>query len=805
MQLLQEFQQTARGLLRQPGLTLLSVLALGLGIGLPTSMFSLVDGAVLRGLPVEQPHEIFHLERRRIGRSGEGFQAHARDYVAWTEQQRSFEKLAAFRTETFTLRSERGADRWSGAYVTPSAFEILNAQPALGRTFNAQDDQAGAAPVVLLGHTIWRDRFGSDPGVLGTVVQVDGRAHTVVGVMPAEFRFPGDDDLWLPLVVGPQQVADERSPSFDVFGRLRDGVSRAQARAEFGVIAAQMAQRYPQTNQNLEITVKRFTERFVGETATTTMYVILGAVLLVLLVACINVANLLLVRAVDRLREIAIRAALGARRGRIVRQLFLESTVLAILGGALGIVIAYIATRFLGSALLADRMPYWSIVRLDGRVLLFALAMSALAALAATLFPAFKTTRGNIALTLYDQSRGSTGLRVGRLMRSLIVLEVAFSLALLVVAGLMIRGVRQVQAVPLGFAPQEIFTARVTLPDSYDPAARVRYFAALRRALEAEPAAASVTLAGSLPTARAAFSRVALDGVTYETNDARPYTRFAEISDAFFTTFGAQILRGRAFGPQDGPAGEPVAIVNSRFVQRHLSGDNPIGQRIRLGNADGDEPWRTIVGIVPDLWIGGLDAMPDRNPAGVYVPLAQSRAGSVSIAIRVRGGQPMDMGGAVRAAAFRLDPDVPLYEIKSMPTVVLDNSWFYGLGVGIMGACGLAALLLATIGLYGVIAFSVTRRTREFGIRMAVGASPARVIRLVLRQTGGLAVGLALGLALAYVLARGVSSLLFQVSPGDPLVFAGVTLLLAFIGLTATLIPALRAAHVDPLTALRTE
>jgi predicted permease len=805
MRLLQELQQTVRTIARQPGLALLSIVALGLGIGLPTSMFSLADAMVLRGLPVEEPQQIFHLERRQIGQRQEGIQAHARDYVVWKAQQRSFELLAAFRTETMTLRSAQGVDRWNGAYITPSAFEILRASPALGRTLNAQDEEPGAPAVAVLGHTVWRDRFGSDQSVSGQTVHIDGRAHTVVGVMPADFRFPNEEELWIPLPLGPDQVADDAYPAFDVFGRLRAGVSRARARAEFGVIAAQMAERYPATNRNMEITVKRFTERFVGATATATMYVILGAVMLVLLVACINVANLLLVRTVHRLREIAIRTALGASRGRIVRHLFLESLVLAVAGGAFGILIAYAGTRALGTAFLADRMSYWTEVRLDGRVLTFAVLLTGLSAIVAALLPAYKSTRGNLALTLYDQSRGSTGLRVGRIMHGLIVLEVAFSLALLVVTGLMVRGVRNVQAVPLGFATRAVYTARVALPDRYDDDARARYFSALQRSIQALPAAQSVTLASTLPTTRTSMRRFAVDGTTYDNDDARPLVHYSTISDDFFATFGVQLARGRAFGPQDTRAGDAVAIVNQRFVQRFLPDRDPIGRRIRFGGAEDDQPWRTIVGVVPDLWIDGLDSQGDRNPAGVYLPLVQSPPGAVFIAARVRGGRPLDLAAAVRQAAFQLDPDVPLFEVKDMPTVIVDNSWFYALGVSVIGACGLSALLLATIGLYGVIAFSVNRRTREFGIRMAVGASPARVIGLVLRQSSGLAIGVVFGLALAYLLAQGVSSLLFQVSPSDPLVFTGVTLILAAVGLTATLIPAARAARVDPFRALRTE
>ena len=450
-------------------------------------------------------------------------------------------------------------------------------------------------------------------------------------------------------------------------------------------------------------------------------------------------------------------------------------------------------------------MPYWAEVRLDGRVLVFAVLLTALAAMVAALFPAWKSTRGDIAVTLFDQSRGSTGLRVGRLMRGLVVLEVAFSFALLVATGLLVRGVRQVQNVPLGFASPDVYTARISLPDSYDAAARRRYYDELSRSLTALPQAQSVTLAGSLPATRAPWQRLAIDGVTYESEDDQPFARRSEVSNDFFATFGVPLLRGRPFGPADGPDAQQVAIVNQQFVQDFLPGGEPLGRRIRLGRAQDNAQWLTIVGVVPDVWMGGLDASGDRNPAGVYLPLAQRTPGDVSIALRVRAGPPLEIANAVREAAFRLDPDVPLYEVKDMPTVVVDNSWFYGFGAGLMAACGLSALLLATIGLYGVIAFSVSRRAREFGIRMAVGASPVQVIGLVLRRTGSLGLGLVIGAVLAYLLATGVSSLLFEVSPSDPVVFVGVALMLGTIGITASLVPALRAARTDVLTALRVE
>lgn len=801
-----DLRSTVRSLMHQRVIVLLAVAALGLGIGLPTAMFGLVDASVMRGLPVDEARRIYHLERRPVGRTGEGWGAAPRDYLGWQEQQRSFEALGAFYTQSVTLRGPGGTDRWEAAFMTPTSFEVLGARAERGRVLSAEDARPGAAPAVVLGHVIWRDRFQSDPQAVGQTVWIEGEPHTVVGVMPANFRFPSGQDVWLPLAVGPAALQQTGFPDLDVIGRLRRGVSADDAAAEFAVIAQRMAERYPETNRDMEVTVKPIAARLIGETATATMFVMLGAVLLVLLIACTNVANLLLVRAVYRVRELAIRSALGASRTRILRQLFLESAVLAVAGGLLGLLIARLAMAGFETLFSGDRMPYWAELRLDLRTIGFALAATTAAALFAGVLPALKSTSRDLSGTLYDASRGSTGLRVGRIMRGLIVLEIALSLGLLVTTGLMVRSVRQVQNVSFGFATAEVFTARITLPDRYDEVARQRYYDELLRSIGSETGVSTVALGTTLPAARAPLSSVALSGRAYESADDMPRVRQAAVTSGFFETFGVAPLRGRLITAQDDAAAPPVVVVNARFVERYLEGQDPIGRLLRFGGPDDNQPWRTIIGVVPDLWLAALDASGDRNPAGAYVPLAQIGAQSVSIAARVRAGAPLALTDAVRRAAFQLDPDVPIYEVRSMPDLIVDNSWFYGLGAWILGACGGAALLLAIIGLYGVIAFGVERRTREFGIRMAVGARPAEIVLLVLRQGSlQIAVGIAIGLGLAFLLARGVASLLFNVSPSDPVVFVGIGLLLGMAGLLATLIPAVRASRIDPLRALHAE
>jgi predicted permease len=806
MDLLIGMRRALRTLARQPGLSLLAVVALALGIGLPTAMFSFIDAAFLRGLPVEDPAEVIHLERRPIGAGGEGWGAYAQDYEAWREQQRSFAVFSAFTGGTVTLRSESVADRWSAGSVTPEVFAIMGASAALGRVLRPEDAAPSAPPVVVVGHDLWRDRLASDPRAVGRMVWVDGVARTVVGVMPPEFRFPNDTDVWLPLALAATGAPSSGDATYQVMGRLRDGVSRDEARAEFQIIAARMAERFPDTHEGYGITVKPITERFMGETPVRTMYIMLGAVLLVLVVACANVANLLLVRAVHRIRDLAVRAALGASRGRLVRQLLLEAGLLALAGGAAATVIAAAGIRGL-SLLLGDRMPYWVELRLDGSALLFALLLSVAAAMLAGVLPALKATSRDLAATLHDESRGSTGIRIGRIMHGLVVLEIALSLGLLVVTGLMLLSVRRVQNVSLGFTTENVLTARLTLPDSYDSDARGRFYDALLSSLEAEPRAAAVALASGLPATRLPTTRFVLEGAELPDDESQlPRARNAVVSDDFFATFGVAPLQGRVFRPEDTRDGLPVAIVSRRFVQQHFDGAIPIGRRIRLGGAQASDPWRTIVGVVPDLWLAAFDAPgTDRNPAGIYVPITQNAPASASIAIHARG-DANPLAASVRAAAFALDRDVALYELRTMDRLIADNSWFYGLGAAIMAACGATALLLASIGLYGVIAFSVGRRTREIGIRMAMGARPSNILSLVLRRgVLQIAAGTLLGFGLALLLGRGVATLLFQVSPTDPLMFFGVAAMLAAIGIGAMLVPARRAARLDPLVALRNE
>jgi putative ABC transport system permease protein len=802
--MLMDLRIAVRSVRREPGFAAIAILALGLGIGLPASMISLTRGLAFRGLPVDNGREIMYLERHPRDRSGEGWGVAPKDFVVWREQQHSFNQLGSFASGTVAFRIDRGAWRYNAAWVSANTFDILREHAAVGRALQPGDDEAGSAPVVVLGHTVWRDRFDSDDAAVGRTVFIDGEARTVVGVMPEGFRFPSNEDLWLPKIL-PADATTASGPTFAVFGRVAPGTNIDRARADFDVIARRTEQLFPETNRNMGISVKPYTEHMVGETPVATMRVLLGAVMLVLLVACTNVANLLLVRAINRVRELAVRSALGAGRLRIALQMVAESSVLALLGGGLGVLIAIGASALLARMLGTGRLPYWADIRVDGTTLLFMVGLSVFAALIAGVLPAIRAMRADVGSIIKDQSRGSTGLRTNRVMQALIVIEIAVSLGLIVNTGLIMRSVRNVQKVSLGFPVERITTASVTLPDTWDASTTEQFLAGIERGIAARPAARRITVASSLPATRASTTRFGVEGATYAEDTDMPFARIADISNGFFDVFDTAPVTGRVFGPQDIEGGQPVAIVNQRFVDRFLAGRDPLGARIRAGNSSSDQPWLTIVGVVPNLWAGGLDASGDRNPAAFYRPVAQAAPQSVSIAVESTG-DPATTASAIRATVAELDPDVPVYDVKSMHAVIVDNSWFYGFLLAVVAACGIVALILAAVGLYGVIAFSVGRRLREFGIRLALGATPNSIRGLVLRKGSlQMVVGLAAGFGLAALIASGLTSLLFNVSPKDPFVYAVAGALLLGIAQLATAVPAIRASGVDPLTALRSE
>ena len=795
---------TLRSLFRSPALSAIAIVAFALGIGLTTATFSILDGVVLKGLPIENASELVHMEESNLPAGINSVAVPIHDFVDWRAEQRSFTDLAAFYEGTVNLAGPGArAERYSGAFATASVFELARARPLMGRTLTADDERPGAPSVVVIGYSVWDNRFARDPQIVGRVIRVNGEPTTIVGIMPAGFEFPVRQDVWVPLRLNPLDLPRGEGERLEVFGRLKPGRTLDQAYAEMATIAKGLEARYPRSNAGVLPLLKPYTQEFVTRDELVLFYTMFVAVLGVLLIACANVANLLLARAVVRSREVAIRSALGATRRRILAQFLVEALVLSVAGGALGLGIGYAGVAFFNDAMKsAVEIPFWIKVDMNPTVMLFTLGVTTLASLLAGVLPAVQASGVSIGEVLKDEGRGSSSFRLARFSRALVVAEVALSCALLVAAGMAVKSVVVLDRTEFGVTTASMFTARVDLPASTyaDAAKRVRFYDELTRRLAAEPNVKSVALASSVPLSPSSGVEYAVDGERYATDDDRPFARRVAVTPEFFATFGIPVRPGRAFTPGDREGAVPVAIVNASFARRHFASADPVGRRIRVGDAGA--PWATIVGVVPDAHINGVR---DReNAAGFYVPAAQLAPGAMSIVIPTRDGNPLALTSRVREIVASIDADIPTFDVRTMEQVVALSTWFYGTFGTLFSAFGLAALFLAAIGLYGVMAFSVSRRAQEMGVRVALGARPADVMRLVLRQgLIQLGVGLGIGLGLSLLLARGLQVALFGVGPADPTVLGAVVVVLAATGLVACLVPARRATRVDPMTAMR--
>jgi predicted permease len=797
-------RHAARMLRRQSGLTIVAGIALTLGIGLTTTIFSFVYGALLRGLPFPDADEIVHLERDHLARGVRSMEVTIHDFHDWRAEQRVFRDLAAYYATTVNLSGAEKPERFAGAYMTANAFDVLRVRPLLGRTFRPGEDRPGAEAVIVLGYAAWKDRFGADPRIVGRTVRANGEPATVIGVMPEHFGFPVVQQVWLPMRLDPLAIPRGEGQTIEGFGRLRAGVSVAEASAQMNAVARHLQRAYPATNEGIGVVVQPFVRYVVSDAGAAFLYTMLGAVFLVLLVACANVANMLLSRAVVRSREVGIRTALGASRARVVAEFLTEALALAAVGGVLGTGVAWVGVRYFNDALTRLGAPFFIDVRLDGAALLFVLATTVVTALVAGLLPALQASGADVAGVLKDETRGTSSFRLGRMSRAIVVGEVALSCGLLVAAGLMVKSVARLGTADYGFERAHVLTARVALPEAQypDAASRLRFFETLQARLAALPGVEAASLGTALPAVDE-FRRdpVEIEGRAYATDREQPLTGSSVVAPGYFAAFAVGVRRGRDFiaGDRDGTL--PVAIVNEAFARRFLAGDEPIGRRIRLG-AEPHPAWRTIVGVAPDLYASGTG---NKEPDGVYVPLAQSPQRLLRIALHTRGA-PLPLVAAVRDAVGALDADLPIYRVDSLAGALDGATFFYRLFGTVFMIFGGVALFLASVGLYAVMSFAVGRRGREMGIRMALGARPRDVLALVLRQ--GLlqvGIGLLLGLGLAAVVAQRLSILLFDVGPRDPAVFGAVVPTLLLAGIAACLVPARRATRVDPLVALRRE
>jgi len=807
-QLFTDIRSGVRMLVKYPTLSLVAILTLGLGIGLSTTVFCVVNGGLFKGLPFPDADRIVSLVATNPAQNQPRQPIGVQDLEIWKSRQTSFDRIGAYLFAAVNLSSEaERPERFSGGQLTVAAFEALGVQPILGRGFQTGDDRPGADRVMLIGHDLWRDRYGSSPDIVGQTIRADGIARVVIGVMPEKFAFPIRESLWTPLTADPLATRRGKGPSYLVIARLKAGVGLRQAKAQAATIAAQLESEYPETNRGVGADVLPYAKTVLGPEIYALLFTMLGAGIGVLLIACVNVSNLLVARASLRRREVAVRIALGAARHRIVRQHLTEVLVLATAGAGIGILLSVFGMRWFTQALSVNPPPFWITFGLDYRVMLFVLGLIVLASLFAGTLPAMHAARVSAGAVLKDDSRSSTSAKLGRFSSMLVVAELAVSCGLLIAAGLMIKSVVQLKTVRMPFAIEHVLTARVDLPrGAYpDSKASIRFFEQLLPRLRAVPGVQAATLSDGLPAAGNGSIPVQIEGKSFPRPSDYPLAREGIVTPGYFETFQTPVVRGREFTPADVAASQPVAIVNESFARTHFQNVDPIGHQMKRIRPM-PEPWLTIVGVVPDLLMEGIGNN-NASPVGYYIPIAQSDvANGVRMAVRTQGGDPSAVASLLRSAVASLDPTLAIYQIDAMRTVIDRQTWFYTVFGTFFMSFGICALFLAAAGLYGVMSFAVTQRTREMGVRSALGAQGTQLIVLVMRKSvAQLAIGLLLGLGLALLASGALQPVLYHVNPRDRAVFAGVVATLAAASLIASFLPARRVSKIDPVLALATE
>jgi predicted permease len=796
--LLQDLRYALRTLGRAPGFTLAAVLTLALGIGATSAIFSVVHGVLLRPLPYAEPDRLVRIYGTypEFGRTSTSLP----DFLDWRREARTVPQMAARHASVLNLTGAGEPQQLLVDRVTANFWETLRVTPALGRAFTPDEERPGNTDVVVLADGFWRRQFAGDPSVVGRVLTLNGRPYEVIGVAPAGFRFLRDVDLYAPVVQ--DTAAPRRAEYLDVIGRLAPGATVEQASAELATISQRLAEQYPGTNATIRSELVGMHADVVSAVRPA-LLVFMGAVALVLLVACANVANLLLVRAAGREREMAVRAAIGAGRGRLVRQMLTESVLLALLGGALGLLGAHVGVSLLRDAEVAF-LPRLHELGVDATATAFAFGVAVVTGLLFGLAPALRLSSARLHAALKDGARGAAGGAVARFRNALVLAEVALALVLLVGAGLLVRSFDRLNRVDLGFEPQGILTYRVTLPAArYAEADQLPpVFDQLLERTRAIPGVRGASLSNGLPMGGAGYiswsiaNRPPRESVM---EDAQPFN----VSPDHFRLLGIPLRSGRLFTAADAPGAPTVALVNDEFVRRHLDGRDPVGMRLTFGDPSNPEStWWTIVGVVGDVAQEGVTAEPYPQ---VYRPIAQAPTRGVAVAIRT-AGDPLQVAAAARAALRQVDPELPLSDLRTMDDRIGEDLAQPRVGVLLLSVFAAVALALAAIGIYGVIAYGVAQRTREIGIRLALGASTADVRRLVVRQgMVPVLLGVAAGIVGALALTRLMTGLLYGVSATDPLTYALVAFFLAGVALVASWLPARRATRVQPVVALRQE
>ena len=828
---LQDIRIGFRVLLKEKSFCFLAVLVLGLGICGVTTQFTVVNGLVLRGFSFPHPEQLMSVglidpqASAQNNNFGIGNIPTAQDYEDLRVAQQSFSQMAGYLSgSTINVTYKNNPQRYTGAYVTEDLFKIIGVSPIMGRDFTAEDNKPGAGKVTILGNEIWKRDFNGDPNIVGQGVRINGKAATVIGVMPPNFKFPISDELWVPLYNefppeprGELRLgANNNAPA--VMGRLKPGVSIDQANAEFVGLARRLAQENPKTNSTLvSASVQPLLNAMTGVQLRQQVWAMLAAVILVLLIACVNVMNMQFGRAALRAKEVAIRGALGATRWRIVRQMLTESFVVAALGAVAGVMLAFWTVDMFirATSALPFPLPYWVHFKIDGPVLAFTLALTLVATIVSGLAPALVIAKGNAAEIMKEGGRGNSSRLVNAITRVLIIGQIALTAALLIVATLQIQSIRNQLNLTYGYDENAIYAARMGLMEGAypNPDTRREFFRRAVRALRDNPQFDSAAMSSRFRMTFDAQGQFEVDGQKYMTDRDRPRGNFESISDNYFTALGLKVLEGRDFTIDDSDANQPVVLVNASFARKYYGRESAIGHRIRIFNPGNPQPWRTIVGVVPDtLMQGPFDQQTDST--GFFLPLlgADPAPQFCTILVRPRPGQRADtLGPVLKNAVAELDSNLPTYFPGTPARFHQEVLGGNRIIATLFSIFGVVAFILSAVGLYGVMTFSVNQRRQEFGIRMALGADAARIFRMVMSQGAWqLAIGLVLGaggaaLLMGVMAATALRNLLFNVNALEPSIYLAVAGLLTFVAALSCFVPARRATRVNPMVALRTE
>src|ERR1700754_2939114 len=803
--LLKDTSYAIRNLIKRPGFTLIAVVTLALGIGANSVIFSAINALLLKPLPFPELDRVVAVWDRNQARGVERNEVAMANYLDWKAQNQSFENLGLYAWWSANLTGQETPERLQGFVVTSNFFDVTGVKPIMGRTLTADENEPGKDQVVVINYSLWQRRFGGDPNIVNKTATLNGITRTIVGVMPQGFNYPKGAELYAPIRMTPELVRNRQFHTYLVVGRLKPGVSIANAQAELDTITARLAQQYPESNTGLSAGVFPIITDMV-RLYQTALWVMMGAVGFVLLIACANVANLMLARASGRQKEIALRAALGASRWRIIRQLLTESSIVALLGGTLGILVAFWGIDALRAANPGDAAkfaPGWDQLGINFTVLIFTIALSLLSGLLFGLAPALQVSKPNLNDALKEGSRQTSG-RSNRLRSSLVVAEVALSLVLLVGAGLFFRSFITLFKTDPGFNPDSVLTMNLILPSTKykEEQQSTAFYTDLIQRVKAKPGVQSAAAVNYLPLGGSNSSDAYLiEGEAEPAPGNENIGRYRTCTPDYFTTMQIPIVRGRAFTEQDKAGAPLVIIVNETLARKHWPGQDAIGKRIRFDAPLDKAPWMEVVGVIKDVKHElTLEVTPE-----YYLPHAQDVWRSMVVVARTTV-DPASLAGSIRQDVWAIDKDQPVFDVRTMEEVrslSVGLQQFNSVMIGIFAG---VALLLAAIGIYGVMAFAVTQRTREIGIRMALGACKTDVLRLIVVNGMRLAfIGLGIGLIASWALSPFIAGLLFGVEPTDPLTFSVVSTCLLSAAFLACYLPARRATKVDPLEALRYE